>query len=458
MASISFGGMASGLPPNIVDQLMEAEKIPIKKMETQKGKQENRLKLVTDLESKLNEVINSIGELAGTRGFNDMKLTSGDENIISGSVDPDTAVTGNWNVEVLELASKASVVTNGFPDKDKTQIGVGYFKFETPEGTKEVYINGSNNTLQDVAETINNSGLDVRASVINDMKDPENPFRLLISATGVGSDNEVTYPTLYFLDGDQDIYFDENRPAKNGRIKMDGFEFEVGENVLKDVIPGVTLDLKQAAPGRTVSLGVKEDREVVAGKIKTFVDAMNGVLGFIQQQNQLNENSDTSSTLGGDSLLRSIEMRLRSLVQNPQYGVGSSITRLSDLGVTFNRSGTLDLNQEKFNKVLASDPPAVQRFLAGDGFRTGFIPSLKREISTLTNSAFGPVGNRKRSLQNKIKQIDDRIAGKERMLQKKEENLRKKFARLEETMSRLKSQGAAIGGMGAGPVFPGIGG
>lgn len=458
MASISFGGMASGLPPNIVDQLMDAERIPIKKMEEQKGKQENRLKLVTDLETKLNDIINSVKELAGTRGFSDMKLTSGDENVITGSVDPEAAVTGNWNLEVMELATKAAVVTNGFPDKDKTQVGVGYFKFETPEGTKEVYINGSNNTLQGVANAINSSGVGVKASIVNDKKDPDAPFRLLLSATGVGSDNEVKYPTLYFLDGDQDIYFDDTRPAKNGKIKVDGFEFEIGDNVLKDVIPGVTLDLKQAAPGKTISLGVTEDREVVAGKVDEFVKAVNGVLGFIQQQNQLNENSDTSSTLGGDSLLRSIEMRLRSLVQNPQYGVDGPIKRLSDLGITFNRSGTLDLNQEKFNNVLTSDPQSVQRFLAGDGFKTGFIPTLRREVSTLTNSAFGPVGNRKRSLQNRIKQIDDRIANKERMLMKKEDNLRKKFSRLEETMARLKSQGAAVGGLGGGPSFPGVGG
>lgn len=459
MASISFGGMASGLPPNIVDQLMDAERIPVKKMEQQKVKQESRLKLVTDLESKLNEIIGSIGELASTRGFRDMKVTSGDENIISGSVDPDSAVTGNWNVEVMELASKASVVTNGFPDKDKTQVGVGYFKFDTPDGSKEVYISGENNTLEGVANAINSSGLDVRASVIKDSRDPEAPYRLVVSATGVGHENDVNYPTLYFLDGDQDIYFDENRPAKNGRIKLDGFEFEVSDNTLPDLIPGITLDLRQAAPGRTVNIGVKEDREVVAGKIKTFVDAMNGVLSFIQQQNQLNENSDTSSTLGGDSILRSIEMRIRSLVLNPQYGVGS-LKRLSELGVTFNRSGTLDLNQDKFNSVLANNPSGVQQFLAGDGFKTGFIPTLKREVSTITNAAFGPVGNRKRSLQNRIKQIDDRIASKERMLVKKEDNLRKKFARLEETMSRLKSQGAAVGGLAAsaGPGFPGVGG
>ncbi len=36
MTAIRFNGMASGLPPNIVDQLMEAEKIPVKQMEAKK--------------------------------------------------------------------------------------------------------------------------------------------------------------------------------------------------------------------------------------------------------------------------------------------------------------------------------------------------------------------------------------------------------------------------------------
>jgi flagellar hook-associated protein 2 len=444
--------MASGLPPNIVDQLMEAERIPVKKMEEQKSKQESRLKLIGDLETRLNKISGTIGGLANTHGFTDMKLTSGDEGVVAGAVDPQKAMTGDWNLEVDSLASKSAVITNGFPDKDKTQIGVGYFKFKTPQGEKDVYINGQNNTLQGAANAINTAGVGIRASVINDAVDKDAPYKLILSAEGTGNGNQVEYPTLYFLDGDQDIYFDKTKPAQNGKVKLDGMEFEVSDNTLKDVIPGVTLDLKQAAPGKTINLSVKEDREVVSGKIKDFVDSVNGVLSFIQQQNQLNEHTDTSSTLGGDSLLRSIEQRMRSLIQNPQYGLGGSINRLSQLGVTFNRQGTLDLNQDKFNQVLASDPAAVQKFLAGDGFKTGFAPSIQRQISTLTSSAYGIVGNRKRSLQDRIDQIDSRIANKERMLAQKEDNLRKKFSRLEENMSRLKSQGGALSGMGAAPT------
>lgn len=447
--AISFGGLGSGLPPNIVEQLMEAEKMPIKTIEKNKGKQESRLKLVSDLETKLNAITGTIGALASTKGFSDMKLNSGDANVVQGTVDPNAAVTGNWNIEVMELAQKAAAITNGFPDKDKTQVGVGYFRFKTPEGNKDIYINGSNNTLDGVMQAINRSGYGVKASILNDRSNPDNPYKLIVTGDSVGGDHQISYPTLYFLDGDQDLYFDEEREAKNGKVKVDGFEFEIGDNKVSDVIPGVTLELKQASPGHTVNVSVKEDKEVVSGKVKSFVDAVNGVLSFVQQQNALSKDTDTSSTLGGDSLLRSVENRMRSLIQNPQMGVGSDINRMSQVGIVFTRNGTLEFDEKKFNEALARNPGGVQRFLAGDGFSTGFISSLKREVGTMLNSAFGPVAVRKRALQDKISQMNTQIENKERQLAKKEESLRNKFARLEETISKLKGQGGAVGAIGA---------
>jgi len=452
---ISISGLASGLPPNIVDQLMEVEKIPIKNLEKSKGKEENRLKLVTELETKLSAVTGSIGGLASSKGFTDMKLTSGDPNVIAGAADPNVAQNGSWNVEVEQLAEKAAAITNGFPDKDKSQVGVGYFRFETPDGEKEVYINGSNNTLQGVANAITAAGVGLKASVINDRSNPDAPYKLMVTGDNVGNDNQIKYPTLYFLDGDQDLYFDSEREAKNGKIKVDGFEFEVGDNKVTDAIPGVTLDLRQANPGHTVNIGVKEDREVVVGKVKTFVDSVNEVLKFIQGQNALTEKSDTTQTLGGDSLLRSVENRLRALIQNPQMGLGE-VNRINQLGIAFNRNGTLEYDDKKFNQILASNGTNVQRFLAGDGFSTGFIPTMKREIGVLLNSAYGPVAIRKRALQDKISQMDRQIENKTKQLGKKEETLRNKFARLDEQMSKLKGQGAAVSSIGA--AFGGGGG
>ncbi|HEX4926136.1 MAG TPA: flagellar filament capping protein FliD, partial [Bdellovibrionales bacterium] len=223
-----------------------------------------------------------------------------------------------------------------------------------------------------------------------------------------------------------------------------GIEFEIPENQIKDLIPGVTLDLRQASPGRPINVSVKEDREVVSGKIKTFVDAANAVLGFIQKQNQLNEKTDTSSTLGGDSLLRTVETNLRRLFQDSQPGVQGNIRSLSQLGIAFTRNGLLEFKEDKFNSILAKQTDEVRQFFAGDGFATGFIPAVRRTVSTMVDGNFGSVGQRKQALTGRIRDADQRIENMEKHLQRKEQNLRRQFANLEQTMARIKSQGAYI--------------
>lgn len=450
MPAIRISGMASGLPPNIVETIIEAERIPIKTQEAAREKAQSKLKLVQDLETKFTDIDKSLNQLVNTKGFLNNKLTSGDPNVLTGTTDPENPVTGSWNVEVMQLPQKAAAITNGFPDKDTTEVGVGYLKFDTPDGPKDVYINGKNSTLDGVVRAINGSNVGVRASIITDRTDKQNPYKLMITGLATGDEKQVSFPTVYMLDGDQDLLFEQTKEALNGKVKIDGFEFEVSENTIKDLIPGLTLELKQAAPGREITINVKEDFEVIVGRVDEFVKATNGVLAFIQQQNALNEKSDTTKTLGGDGILRSIENRIRNLVQAPMLGVTGSVKRLSEVGIEFQRNGVLQLDRKKLDAILSRNARDVGTFLAGDGFTTGFIPTLKREISNFTNQAYGPLANRKQGLQTKIDSINKSIENKERALTRREETLRRQFASLEEKMTKLQQQGAAIGAMGGG--------
>ncbi|WP_415062214.1 flagellar filament capping protein FliD [Bdellovibrio sp.] len=450
MAGIRITGMASGLPPNIVDQLMDAERIPVKQMEVQKTKQEDKLKLVTDLESKVSDITKNLGELTSTSGFMDKKFVSGDPNVVEGQVDPQTAIPGEYSIEVVQLAQKPAAISNGFPDKDESQIGVGYIKFNTPEGEKEVYINGNNSTLEGVMKQINAANVGLKAQVLEDRKDSENPFKLLISGLATGNDKQVTFPKIYLLDGDQDMYFDQSRAAQNAKVKVDGFEIELPDNKSTDLIPGVTLDLKSAAPGREIRMSVKENLEVISGKIKSFVDSYNAALEFIQKQSKLQAGEGKSprlGPLGGDGMLRTIENSLRRVILNPQVGVETPIRRIGELGIEFNRNGTLNFSQDKFNKVLNANPQGVAAFFRGDGFNTGFVSGLKREIGNLMNGQFGVLSNRKKGLQDRINQVNGRIETKERQLERKEDSLRRKFADLEQKMSDMQAQQARFAAM-----------
>ncbi len=450
MAGVRITGMASGLPPNIVEQIMDAERIPVKTMEKNKVKEDDKLKLVSEFETRVRDIQKNLEELVGTKGFANNKFISGDPSIVDGSIDSDKIVNGQWQIEVVQLAQKPGAVSNGFPDKDKTEIGVGYIKFQTPEGIKEVYVPGGQSTLQGVSDAINAAGIGMRATVLNDRKEKDSPFKLLVTGLSTGDDNQVEFPVVYMLDGDQDFYFDNAKKAQNAIVKVDGFEMEIPDNVSAEIIPGVTLDFKQTAPGREIRVAVKEDTDAISGKIKNFVDAYNKALQFIQDQHKLQKGPDGKERLGplgGDSLVRGAEGALRRLIQAPQYGVDSDIKMMNQLGVEFNRGGTLNFNQEKFNAVLKAKAGHIAKFFRGDGFKVGFIPGVKREVDGLTNPTYGPLSNRKRAIQQKINQINERIERKEKQLEKKEESLRRQFGELETKMSRLQGQGAAIGGM-----------
>lgn len=450
--SIRLSGLASGLPPNLIDQVIEAERMPIKQMEGKKAGIEDKVKLVTDLETKINDISKNLGNVVGARGFTDRKLESSFPDIINGTLDPNVAETGEWTLEVTQLAGKPSVVTNGFPDKDQTTMGVGYIKFDTEEGEKEVYITEDNSTLEKIAATINRSGTGVRAMVVNDRSDKEDSYRLEIAGLKTGDDNQIHFPTVYMLDGNRDFQFTGTTKAQNAKYKLDGHEFEATENKISDLIPGVVLDLKKAKVGEPVTLKVTENFEVVSDKLKNFVDSYNAALAFIQNQHKLTpdkEGNPRLGPLGGDSMLRMTESRLRSIIQDPQR-TNSKFKRILELGVEFNRNGTLNLNQDKFNKIVTENPKEVMEFLRGDFVSTGFVTSMKQRLGSIVDPQSGPVTTRKKSMQDSMAQIDRRIENKERSLAKREEQLRQQFAKMEEAMAKIKSQGASAQASTAG--------
>jgi len=252
------------------------------------------------------------------------------------------------------------------------------------------------------------------------------------------------------VDGEVDLRFENERKAQNAAVKFDGFEIEVPENKITDLIPGVTIDLKKAKPGEEISIEITEDVKKIGDKIGGLVNNINNVLKFIKEQNSLDASHDTSRTLGGDSTLTSIESKIRSAVFTTVQ-TDSGPLRMGDLGVTFQRDGLLHFDQDKFESMLAKDYKAVSQTLTGKynskgGKSTGFIDVIEDTAKVLNSQPNGLLTTRKSGLQSQIDQIDRQISNKLRHLAQKEELLKAKFARLEETISNIKGQGAGLAG------------
>lgn len=456
---ISFGSISTGLPKDIVKQIMSAEQVPIQNMEKQKSKITDKKGLVDQLLKLSEDVRGNLAMNANARALRELKVDTNNE-IIGVTTDKNRTVPGSYQFEVVSMAQKSSAMSTGFEDKDESYVGVGFIRFTLPDGeSKDLYVDSDNASLSGIAKLINkNTDLGVTANVINDGSGTDEPWRLVLSLNKTGDDSAVDFPYFYFVDGDQDFQLEFQREAHDAKIKLDGFEIEAPDNKIKDLIPGVTIDLKKAKPGEEFSINITEDVDAVGAKVSDLVTKLNAVLKFIKEQNTMDEKTDTSRTLGGDIMLTTLQGRIHSAVfKDVQTDTGYH--RVSELGLTFNREGMLDFDQKKFQAAISKDYNMVSQILTGtfgeEGKTDGFMDNLSSAMNAVLRMPDGLIQSRKRSLQSNIDQIDRRISQKQKYLEDKERNLKDKFSRLEGTISRIKSQGAGVAALaGAAEASP----
>jgi flagellar hook-associated protein 2 len=437
---------------------MSAEQIPVQNMEKQKSKFTDKKGLVDQLLKLVEDVRGNLATNANARALRELKVDTNND-IIGVTVDKNRAVPGSYQIEVMSLAQKSSAMSTGFEDKDTSNIGVGFIQYTLPDGeTKDIYVDSANSSLSGVAKLINkDSSLGVTANVINDGSGTDTPWRLVLSLNKTGDDSAVTFPYFYFVDGDQDFQLEFQREAHDAKIKLDGFEIESPGNKIVDLISGVSIDLKKAKLGEEFTLNISEDIEAVGTKVSDLVSKLNGVLKFIKEQNAIDDKTDTSRTLGGDIMLQSLEARIHTAVFKDVI-TDSGLHRAGELGLTFNRAGILEFDQNKFQALISSNYNLTSQILTGtfspEGGKTeGFMDNLNATIGTALRMPDGLIQSRKKSLQGNIEQIDRRISQKQKYLEEKEKNLKDKFSRLEGTISKIKSQGAGVAAMGgANPV------
>lgn len=456
---ISFGSINTGLPKDIVKQIISAEQIPVQNMEKTKSKITDKKGLVDQLVKLVEDVRGNLALNANARSLRELKIDT-NEDIIKATADKNKAVPGTYQIEIMSLAQKSSAMSTGFADKDESYVGVGYIQYTLPDGeTKDIYVDSDNASLTSISKLINkDTSLGVTANVINDGSGSDTPWRLILSLNKTGDEAAVDFPYFYFVDGEDDFQLEFQREAHDAKIKLDGFEIEVPENKASDLIPGISLELKKAKPGEEFTLKVSEDIQAVGAKVADLVAKLNGVLSFIKTQNTMDEKTDTSRTLGGDIMLQSLEGRIHTAVFKDVL-TDKGYRRAGDLGLRFNRTGALEFDDKKFEALLAEDYNTVAQVLTGtftaEGGKTeGFMDNLNGMVNMALRMPDGLIQSRKKTLSSNIEQIDRRIAQKTKYIEEKEKNLKDKFARLEGTISRIRSQGAGVASLGGGGADP----
>jgi flagellar hook-associated protein 2 len=443
-----------------VKQIIEAESEPLRQLESHKAREETKMKLFQEFKGKFSGINKALGDMANFKSFRELKADLGDgSGFMSVTLDKDKAQPGSYQVQIDQLAQRTSVISNGFEDPDEPVMGLGFVVMNREKGENaEIFVDDNQSSLHGIANLINNErDVPVHAAVIKDASDDEAPWKLILTAKKDGASNAIEFPQFYFLDGSKDFYIDDDHEAKNAIVKIDGFPVELESNDISEFLPGVNLHLKQARPDQPFTITITEDYQKVSGKLKGLVDQLNGVLDFIVKQNQIDEKSDTRTTFAGDSGLQTVEYRIRNLMHEGFYvpdksqDSGYRLVFMNQLGVEFDRSGSLTFKEDHFQKELEKDFDGVSDAITGE---FGFAYQLRSVIDGYTRPGNGLLAVREQGLRSRIKEIDSQIEQKTAQIDRRQQSLTDQYARLESSLANLQRQqqylSASLPGAGGG--------
>lgn len=383
MAGISSLGIGSGvLTSDLVDQLVAAERKPADIRLTQKTERaEAMLSAYGRLRSAITELRLPMRQLSAADNLKAFSASSSNENI-GVSVDSAKASRGTYSLDVTSLAAAQALASRDvFADRDTTPVGEGSLTLSVGDKTTTVTIDSSNNSLQGLANAINDSDAGVSAGVI----DTGSGFQLVLSADETGTANAVSITANDSDNNNEDgaglsrfafnagmntgAGFEETIAASDAVMKINGIEVIRATNNFENVIDGLSFDIKEVG---TSTVKVTQDFAAVADRVQSFVDKYNALQSTISGLAGYNAETEVAGLLNGDGTVRALQSQMRQILTGVIPGLeNASVRSLADVGISTDpKTGELEFDREEFEAQLKNNPDDVTALFAEQGRTT----------------------------------------------------------------------------------------
>ena len=364
--AISSAGIGSGLDVGkIVEQMVAAEKTPLKKLEVKAEGIQTQISTYGEIKSLTSKLGDIVSKLTRDSAWNGVNISSSNSTI-SGTM-TGIAAPGTYNIKVTQLAQAQTTVLggNGLPggttlDRGTLTIDMKPLSIAQSEDQYKVEIKVTGtDTLETLAAKVNDSGLGIRmqASIV---KDADGKERLMLRSKDTGEINEFTVNfaadplgnSTNKLGAADDGSFAPAQAARNAKVTLNGVEMESNSNTFANTLPGMSFTVSEETPN-PATLTVKADTEAMKKNIQEFVDAYNELNDLLAQSTKYSEETKLAGALQGDSATVSLQNTLRMLTQGISGSKGG-LTRLSDIGIQMQEGGKLSLDTSKLDKALTN--------------------------------------------------------------------------------------------------------
>ena len=239
--SFRVDGLISGLDTSdIVSKYMQIERQPIKQLENKKATLNAKSDAWREMNTRLYKLRDSAYDLQSILTFRGKAVKNSNPELLSISAE-DNALNSSYKIEVGKLAQAQSLASSNISVSGTDEaLGLsGTLKITVNGVEKEITVDAED-TLQSLVQKINNTEeISVTASAIQVGTDE---FKLTLTSKETGVANQIN------IEGDLagTLAFTETQAAQDAELKINGLTVTRSSNIIKDVIQGVTLELKKA--------------------------------------------------------------------------------------------------------------------------------------------------------------------------------------------------------------------
>jgi len=387
MATLSAAGIGSGLDVNsLLEQIVAAERGPKEnQLNLKEVKIQAELSAFGSLKGALSSFQSSLTQLKNQTSFSSNKINIANKDMLTATA-TSIAKEGSYSVKVDQLAQSHSLASIAFEDTSSV-IGSGTLTFDfgtvsydpdsdaitsafvsNPDRSSEsIVIDNTNNTVEGVRDAINEAGIGVSASIVND----GNGYRLLITSDQMGDANALEISVtddsdtnntdlaglsqLVFKEGATNL--DQTQAGQDAIVSVNGLQINRESNTVTEAIHGVTLNLLSVDTVAT-QLTITQNTSGAEKNINGFVSAFNDLVNLFDSLTAYNAETGEKGTLIGDSTTRNIMNQIRRELTN-SINTGGSYSSLSGIGITTQRDGTLAVDATKLKSAIEADFESV---------------------------------------------------------------------------------------------------
>lgn len=441
MSSISNIISQSGQFEDIVQQLVQLESQKKVQFQTTVRDQNRVNSDLGKISSRITTLENMINEysLSTNNTFTPVKSTSSDDTVVnitsaSNLDDPD-----EFSLTVSRLATRDNLLSASYTATGNNLDSNGSVDITVDGTTHTISItptSGDSNTtvLTSLKTSIETAFGDTLQVNVFDLDSTNVQLSVRSSETG-----EAKRVQIANTSGSLATVFDNaTRPVATNELDaaftMNGVSFQRSSNTVSDTISGLTFELKDIS-ATAVTLKLERDTTTARNNFDDFVKAYNDLNSDIRSKTFINGETGARGPLRELRSIRELSSQLRQLVIGD--ATSGTITNLSELGISFDNSGKMTLeDSDALETILANTPDDLNTFFSTS---SSPIQSIYTHLQGYT-STDGIIDTLEDGVSDKIDLLNKKIKKEEVYLSDYEEKQRDIFTQLELMLEQGNSQ------------------